>query len=328
MRGISSHSSLLCGAEISDTLVSSEKPEHILVKGVPVMRSEHRDLLDALKRQYRTLRGLYLACLIAAVLALIAFFIDKRLSLVFVAASLIGHLAVVRPKSKAYERAFLHACGQCTLDRHLDGAAHTEAPTLNADDLRKARLVAANADKGGVLIREGGAGTHSGRAVRLGDVVFAHSFPTMEGKTQHEFISGTWVTAELGRDTGLDWRLLSPKVMMNQGRAQFLSEHRDLRRVESEGPKWLESGGYAAFRPVGTPDWPEAPFLSALKALDKNTDLPLAVCVAGNQLHVLVVNRILGQKVSSRIPPSDAVAQIDFLPELDGILAAADALAN
>lgn len=35
---------------------------------------------------------------------------------------------------------------------------------------------------------------------------------------------------------------------------------------------------------------------------------------------------ILGQKVSSRVPPSAAVAEVDFLPELDGILKASDAL--
>ena len=50
------------------------------------------------------------------------------------------------------------------------------------------------------------------------------------------------------------------------------------------------------------------------------------VCVQGDRLHVFVTNRILGQKVSSRVPPSAAVAEVDFLPELDGILKASDAL--
>mgnify|MGYP000670051316 CR=1 FL=1 len=39
-----------------------------------------------------------------------------------------------------------------------------------------------------------------------------------------------------------------------------------------------------------------------------------------------LTNRILGQKVSSRVPPSAAAAEVDFLPELDGILKASDAL--
>ena len=68
------------------------------------------------------------------------------------------------------------------------------------------------------------------------------------------------------------------------------------------------------------------PSTAALRRLSAATDKPLAVCVQGDRLHVFVTNRILGQKVSSRVPPSAAVAEVDFLPELDGILKASDAL--
>ena len=74
------------------------------------------------------------------------------------------------------------------------------------------------------------------------------------------------------------------------------------------------------------PDVPGDAFLAALRRLSAATDKPLAVCVQGDRLHVFVTNRILGQKVSSRVPPSAAVAEVDFLPELDGILKASDAL--
>ena len=163
------------------------------------MKSESAELVSGLIRQYRRLRLLYLGYLAAAVLALVFFFVDKRVTLALVAASLVYHLVVVRRAGKAYQRAFVHACGQCTLARRLQDARHTEAPTLEEGELRRARLVAA-------------------------------------------------------------------------------------------------------------------------------TDKPLAVCVQGDRLHVFVTNRILGQKVSSRVPPSAAVAEVDFLPELDGILKASDAL--
>ena len=81
-----------------------------------------------------------------------------------------------------------------------------------------------------------------------------------------------------------------------------------------------------ALRPEGKPDVPGDAFLAALRRLSAATDKPLAVCVQGDRLHVFVTNRILGQKVSSRVPPSAAVAEVDFLPELDGILKASDAL--
>lgn len=58
------------------------------------MKAENLELVDGLRRQYRRLRLLYLAYLAAAVLALIFFFVDRRVTLVLVAASLIYHLVV------------------------------------------------------------------------------------------------------------------------------------------------------------------------------------------------------------------------------------------
>ena len=90
----------------------------------------------------------------------------------------------------------------------------------------------------------------------------------------------------------------------------------------------LDGGRHLVCPPAGgqTPDVPGDAFLAALRRLSAATDKPLAVCVQGDRLHVFVTNRILGQKVSSRVPPSAAVAEVDFLPELDGILKASDAL--
>ena len=267
------------------------------------MKSESAELVSGLIRQYRRLRLLYLGYLAAAVLALVFFFVDKRVTLALVAASLVYHLVVVRRAGKAYQRAFVHACGQCTL----------------------ARLVAANDAKGSVLVREGGSGTYHGRRVRLGVAGFTHSF-SMEGKTHHEFVVGTWVTVELGKDTGLDWRLIHERVMMKPSRDAMLRRESGLRRAVGFGPGWMEDGTWFALRPEGKPDVPGDAFLAALRRLSAATDKPLAVCVQGDRLHVFVTNRILGQKVSSRVPPSAAVAEVDFLPELDGILKASDAL--
>lgn len=60
------------------------------------MKSESAELVSGLIRQYRRLRLLYLGYLAAAVLALVFFFVDKRVTLALVAASLVYHLVVVR----------------------------------------------------------------------------------------------------------------------------------------------------------------------------------------------------------------------------------------
>lgn len=289
------------------------------------MNERKQDLLERLTAQYKGLRRLYLVYLAAAVLALVFFFVDKRITLALLAASLIFHLTVVRGRSRAYAGAFVHACLQSTLERTLQGARHTPQSPLDPEELRQVRLVAANPAKGSVLTQEGGTGSYRGRPVRLSDAGFTHTFD-MAGKRHHEFVIGAWVTVELDHDTGLDCRLIHPKVMMKQSRDPYFGGARDLQQVVSGLPDWMEAEGWLVLRPRETPRLPDQPFLSAVRRLAGSTQLPLALCVQGSRLHVYVTNRILGQKVSSRVSPGPAVVETDFFPELGGILKLSDAL--
>lgn len=289
------------------------------------MKEMKQGLLEALTAQYRNLRLLYLVYLAAAVLALIFFFVDKRVTLALLAASLIYHLVVVRSRSRAYTRAFVHACLQSTFARVLQDARHTPESPLEPEALEQVRLVAANAAKGSILVREGGTGTYRGRPVALSDAGFTHSF-SMAGKRHHEFVIGAWVTVTLDHDTGLDCRLIHPKVMMKDSRDQYYSGERDLQQVVGGLPDWLSREGWLVLRPRETPTLPDERFVGALRALAGKTQLPLAVCVRGDKLHAYVTNRILGQKVSSRVAPGSAVVTTDFFPELGGILKLSDAL--
>lgn len=289
------------------------------------MKEMKQDLLGALSAQYRRLRMLYLVYLGAAVLALVFFFVDKRITLALIAASLIFHLVVVRRCSKAYCLAFVHACLQSTFARTLQNASHTSASPLDPEALQQVRLVAANSAKGSIIVREGGTGTYRGRAVALSDAGFTHSFP-LAGKQHHEFVIGAWVTVALDHDTGLDCRLIHPKVMMKDSRDPYFSGQRELQQVVSGLPEWMDREGWLVLRPRETPQLPDGTFLSALRTLAGKTELPLAVCIQGDKLHVYVTNRILGQKVSSRVVPSRAVTDTDFFPELGGILKLSDAV--
>lgn len=289
------------------------------------MSEKQRALLESLSARYKGLRRLYLVYLAAAVLALVFFFVDKRITLVLIAASLIFHLAVVRTRSRAYAKAFVHACLQSTLERTLQDARHTPESPLDPEELGQVRLVAANPAKGSILAREGGTGTYRGRAVRLSDAGFTHTF-AMEGKRHHEFVIGAWVTVELDHDTGLDCRLIHPKVMMKQSRDPYFSGEGTLQQVVSGLPDWMSREGWLVLRPREIPELPDGTFLSALRTLAGKTELPLAVCVQGDKLHVYVTNRILGQKVSSRVEPGPAVVETDFFPELGGILRLSDTL--
>ncbi len=279
-------------------------------------------LFNALSGQFRRLRMMYLLYLLAAVAALICFFFNKAATLVILGASLVCHFALIRPRAKAYEAAYTHACIQLTMQRRLENAAHTPEAVLKQEKLRCVRLIPDNDNRGSILLREGVTGTGLGRPVLLGDATFAHSFPA-GGRTCHEFTVGCWVTVELKEDSGMDWRMLSPGVVGDAARRAFLDQNPDLKRLS-----WEEKDfeGCLILRPEGTPDLPPKSARSILKRLlEREYDHP-AVCIRGRELHVMLVNRVLGQKASVRIPPDKALLERDLLPELDDVLALAKAI--
>lgn len=279
---------------------------------------------DALKAGYRRLRVLYFISLMAAVLALVLFFVNRQLTLAVLGASLLYYLLAVRPQNRAYARAYIHTAALASLSRHLQGAEHTPQPVLDPQDLRKAQLLAANRDKGGALCREGGRGTWRGRPVELGDVTFAHSFPAGARK-RHEFVVGLWVTVTLDHDTGLDWRLLEERIMLPASREVMYAADQTLVQLEGFGPPWTERGWVMVHR-ENTPRLPPPDTLKAIRTLAEGTEHAVAVCVQGDRLHIFLTNMLLGQKVGARLPPQEAWVMADRLPELDAALAISDTL--
>lgn len=279
---------------------------------------------EALQSRYRVLRGLYFGSLLLAVLALVLFFVDRRLTLAVLGISAVYYILAVRRQNKAYTRAYIHTAAQATLDRHLQSAQHTAQPVLEPDVLRCVQLLAANPDKGGVLCKEGGQGIWRGMPVLLGDVTFAHSFRE-KGAMRHEFVVGLWSTIQLDHDTKLDWRLVEEKVMLPVSRNTMYAADRSLRLMEGFGPAWAEEG-WVMVRRADTPELPPAATLSAIRALADSTEHLVAVCIQGDKLHVFLTNALLGQKVGTRLAPQKEWVLADRLPELDKVLAIAGTL--
>lgn len=278
--------------------------------------------LPALQKQFRMLRLLSLVSLLAAGLALASYFLDKWLALAVIGVSVLYHLLVVRPKSKAYTRNFVHLSILCTLRKHLTQAEHSHEALLTEAEVRSARLIPSNPADGAVLCREGGSGLWHGLHVRLSDVTLPHSFP-MAGKTHHEFVVGCWVMVELGRDTGMDCRFLGSHSMMRPSLDCFLKREPDLKQVHSElGQDWVVLGSDDGGRQ------PSGRWLKTLEQLGKKTDGHVAVGVCGDRLHILLINQILGQKVSQKIAPSPEFEAVDLLPQLSFALSLSDELAQ
>lgn len=283
---------------------------------------DHTTSVASLRTQYRQLRRYYFIMMLLAVLALVLYFVRPVYALAALGASLAFHLLLVRRKAKAYVSGFTSLAAELTLERHLENAVWSGAPTLTETQVRQARMIPCNAGSGGAVCHQGGTGSYRGRDVRLGDVTLAHSF-TENSRKRHTFTIGCWVTVELDGDTGLDCRFLGSGIVPEDSLKEMLWVEEDLKLcpppVQMNQPwRTVCKEGSAL---------PGDGFLKQLDRLSRKTDGQVAACVQGRQLHVLLVGQILAQKVSSRIAPGDGFARADLLPALDEALALSDKLA-
>ena len=280
-----------------------------------------KESFSALEALYRRLRLMCLGYLVLAVLALVFFFVDRRGMVAALAGCLVFHLLVIRPQTAAYRRSYIHACAMSMLSRRFQAPIHQPESFFAPEELRKVRLIAANSTNGGVLCREGCLGTYRGMEVLLGDITLAHSYPDGRG-LRHQFLTGTWVTVKLGKDTGLDWRLIREDLMWKGSSDKLYKENPDLEQLRDLGPKWIREG-WLTVRRKGTPDFPPDRVMEALKPLARAARMPMAVCIQGDQMHFFLENVILAMKVGLRMPPQRVLVEADRIPELDRFLAVA-----
>lgn len=283
---------------------------------------DHAASVSELRAQYQQLRRFYLILMILAVLALVLYFVKPLYALLMLGISLVFHLLLVRRKAKDYVSSFTGLAAELTLGRHLEASRYSSRPVLTEAQVRQSRMLPCNAASGGVVCHPGGTGRYHGRDVVLGDVTLAHSF-TENNRKRHHFTIGCWVTVTLDRDTGLDCRFLGGGITPDLSLKEMLWVEEDLKQCPAPSqltqPWRVICGENTAL--------PGDPFLKQLDRLSRTTEGQVAVCVQGQQLHMLLVGQILAQKVGSRVAPGDRFAEADLLPALDEALALSDKLA-
>ena len=277
------------------------------------MKSESAELVSGLIRQYRRLRLLYLGYLAAAVLALV-FFVDKRVTWRWWRPARSTTWVVVREGGKAYQRAFVHACGQCV---PRPGAFRTpatpEAPTLEEGGAAP-RPPGRRQRRQGLCPGEGGRpGTYHGRRERLGDAglpILLHGKPT----------TSSWAPGYGGAREG-HWAELAAHPRAGDDEAIPGRHAGRAGRAAGGGasaPAGWEDGtfwfapppGRRATRRASGDAFSRCP----VPAVRRHPIKPPGRLRPGETVSMsLSPNRILGQKVSSRVSPSAAVAEVDFL---------------
>lgn len=273
-----------------------------------------QEIHSALTRQFKTLRLLYLLCLLLAVAALAAYFVDRRLTLAVLGVNALFYLLAARPRAKAYQRACIQGSIRLTLSRYLADAAYA-SPALDPSDIQNVHLAA---EDGSLTQKEGGRGLWQGHGVRVCEVVLGNSFYRDARHRAAEFLAGTWVQVELGRDTGLDCRLISRKLMNPLSRAAYFARHGGLHEVEDGLPPPLAEGWLVM---AGETDaLPSDHVLKHVKKLASYTPAPMALAVTDGTLSVFLRQRLLWRKVSARQAPTRDWLEFDLLPELGYIL--------
>lgn len=279
-----------------------------------------QDTLSALRKQFYTLRLLYLLCLVLAVAALAVYFVDRRATLAVLGVNLLFYLLAARPRAKAYQRTCIESSVLLTLSRYLEQAGYA-SPALDPAQVCDVRLVPEDRP---VVQKEGGRGLWRGSAVIVSEVVLGNSYYLDAQRKASEYLTGIWVRVELGRDTGLDCRLIGKDLIDPRSRAAYFVRHPDLHDPGQERPQWLAEGWEVL---AGRSDeLPRGQVLNELKKLAEYTPTPMAMAVTGDVLSVFLSRRLLWRKVSVRQAPSEAWLNFDLLPELGYILELANRL--
>lgn len=279
-----------------------------------------QDTLSALRKQFYTLRLLYLLCLALAAAALAVYFVDRRATLAVLGVNLLFYLLAARPRAKAYQRACIQSSVLLTLSRYLEQAGYA-SPALDPAQVCDVRLVPEDRS---VVQKEGGRGLWRGGAVMVSEVVLGNSYYRDAQHQASEYLTGTWVRVELGRNTGLDCRLIGKGLIEPHSRAAYFVRHPDLHDPGQERPQWLaEDWEVLAGR---SDELPPGQVLTQLKKLAEYTPTPMAMAVTGDVLSVFLSRRLLWRKVSVRQAPSEAWLNFDLLPELGYILELANRL--
>lgn len=281
--------------------------------------------LHEMYRRYR-MQVFFLLLLLLAALVLVPK--NRLLTLTALAAALLFHLFLVRPRQKAYVNAFTQANLLCTLCPKLGANTVSEknASHITADLLKNAHLMPFCQESGTPLLCWEISGCLRGLSVSLCDATLAQKFRlTEKGKNRIHFNTGVWTHIGLAKDTGMNFCLLHEASVPTPIRMEFFSQESLFLPAKLSDPDLAKT--FVLYCPA-TEQAQALPgrFLEELKKLSEYTPGYVAIRVRANQMDIFIRGRFLARPVSVRQAPTKELLSFDPFPELLYLMDLAGAL--
>ncbi|MCC8127475.1 MAG: hypothetical protein LIO92_08765 [Clostridiales bacterium] len=274
--------------------------------------------LQQLELMYRRIRAELAVMLVLLIGALILFFVERRLTLVVLAAAVACQFLLVRPQQKRYTSALTKSNLEQTVCRYLNADSLLEKANsrLTPTALRRAGLMPFREEQGTPLLRWEIHGYSDDLRLTLCDATFAQDFKLQKkGKKRVHFNSGVWVHIALPSDCGKRFFLYDETSVPTPIRMDFFARQPAFETALIPDQELSER--FVLYRPAkDESSEPPRSLLRSLKKLAQYTPGYIALGVNGDKLDIFIRNRFLAMPVSVSRKPTQQMLDFDPLPEL------------
>ncbi len=280
-----------------------------------------------LNAEYRSVKRAILMILPLLGAAAVFAFINRYVTLVLLAVTVLYHLFYSRKKQKEYTGHVNRENIRATTCRLLgsDTLHEKDGGKITRKTIESAGLMPVKADKGSPLLCWGIDGTLNGFAVSVCDATIAQDFTLVKrGKKRVHFNSGAWVRITLPEDTGKRYCILEETSVPTPIRMEYFKNRLNMELTDLEEEKLI--GRCALYQPRDREQQmsTRAQYEFA-KLLDYTTGYP-AMSVNGDHVDFFLRGRFLAMPVSVTDAPTENSISFDPLPELSYLIKIAKAI--
>lgn len=265
--------------------------------------------------------------LILLVISLAAVFLDLKLALLILCASIIWYLQILQPSRQLYADGVNQANLERTVCQKLAMCSLTidDLVPVTPEIIERAGLMPCGDEKNSLLLLWGIYGEKRDFRLTMCDAMFPQKFPAPRGgRPRIYFNSGVWVHIDMPVNTHLHYKLLDEASVPAPIRTDYFSRHWGYESASIDDPD--VSKRFILYRPKNTNQQPSTAVLKGLKALMEYSPGYVALSIQGSQLDIFVRGRFLARSVSMSSPPTQEMLDIDPFPELGYIVRLAAAM--
>ncbi len=273
--------------------------------------------MDQLLREYHSMKRVTMFILPLLAAAIIFAFINRYITLVLLAVTLLYHVFYSRKKQKNYSSHVTRENLLATTCKQLGtrDISENSGGAITEDMILSSGLMPVKRQKGSPLLCYGISGTLNGWKICLCDATVAQNFTLVKnGRKRVHFNSGVWVRIQLPTNPQLRYCLYEESSVPTPIRMEFYKNKLKMTKREIEEPKL--QGRCVLYQPsdAGYQVSTRVEYEFA-KLLDYTPGYP-AMSVKNDHVDFFLRGRFVARPVSVSNAPTQQLIDFDPLPEL------------